>query len=236
MTEPSALNVLVEYEIRRDSCSMSEWLDVWHDRAMDALEGEPGTITYEAAVSQDHPEQVLVFERYIGGQASLDAHTSRAAHTQLMQTMGERNMTRRRVMSNAFSDIDHYGWWTRDNGSSPMQAENVILTIIGTRFADESAKQAYIEVTREHAGYCREAEPGTLVYNGCLAQRDADRGPDIKAGDLIFIAAFRDQAAAVKHRDDPRHVALQPVLAEIPRERKFALTYLTSGKGFLWKE
>jgi quinol monooxygenase YgiN len=235
MTDSSALNVLIEYEIRKDSCSMDEWLDVWQDRAVDALGGEPETSTYEAAVSQDHPEQVLVFERYSSGQASLDAHSSRAAHAQLMQTMSERNMTRRRVMSNLFSDIDHYGWWTRDNGGSPMLAENVILTIIGTRFADEQARQAYIDVTREHAVYCREAEPDTLVYNGCLAQRDADRGPDIKTGDLIFIAAFRDQAAAVKHRDDPRHVALQPVLAEIPRERKFALTYLTSGKGFLWK-
>ncbi len=235
MTTPSALTALIAYEIRKDSCSMNEWLDVWRERAVDAFEGEPETCTYEAAVSPEHPEQVMVFERYSGGQASVDAHTSRAAHTRLMQTMSERNMTRRRVMSNVFSDIDHYGWWSRDNGGGPMQTENVIMTIIGTRFADESAKQAYIDVTRAHADYCREAEPDTLIYNGCLALRDSDRGPDIKAGDLIFIAAFRDQAAASKHSEDPRHIALQPLLAEIPRERQFALTYLTSGKGFLWK-
>ena len=85
MTTPSALNALIAYEIRKDSCSMNEWLDVWHERAADALEGEPETCTYEAAVSPEHPEQVMVFERYSGGQASVDAHTSRAAHTRLMQ-------------------------------------------------------------------------------------------------------------------------------------------------------
>ena len=46
--------------------------------------------------------------------------------------------------------------------------------------------------------------------------------------------AFADEAAAIKHRDDPVHVALQPKLAELNRERILAQSYLTSGKGFLW--
>jgi hypothetical protein len=66
--------------------------------------------------------------------------------------------------------------------------------------------------------------------------RDSDRGPDIKTGDLLFVAAFKNQAAAIKHRDDPRHLKLQPVLEGIARERRFALTYLTTGRGFLWRE
>jgi hypothetical protein len=67
-----------------------------------------------------------------------------------------------------------------------------------------------------------------------LAVRDADRGPAIRQGDLLFIAAFADEAAAIKHRDDPAHVALQPKLAELNRERILLQTYRTSGKGYLW--
>ena len=65
--------------------------------------------------------------------------------------------------------------------------------------------------------------------------RDADRGPDVRAGDLVFVAVFADEAAAVQHRDDPRHQALQPKLERIGRERTFWQTYRTTGKGYLWR-
>jgi quinol monooxygenase YgiN len=67
-----------------------------------------------------------------------------------------------------------------------------------------------------------------------LAIRDADRGPAIRQGDLLFVSAFADEAAAIRHRDDPEHVALQPKLAELNRERILVQTYRTSGKGYLW--
>ena len=235
MSDGSPLTALVEFEVRTTNNSVEEWLEVWHERGRDALNGEPETSAYEAAVSQQNPSQILVFERYTHGQTSIDAHVNREAHVTLTETMGSRNMTKRRVMSNLFSDIDDYGWWSRGNGGEPMQEENVIITLIGTHFDDAAMKQRYIEVTRDHTNYCQSAEPDTLIYNGCIAKRDSDRGPDIKAGDLVFVAVFRNEEALLKHRDDPRHLELQPVLEGIKRERKFALNYLSTGKGFLWK-
>jgi quinol monooxygenase YgiN len=236
MANHSPLTALVEYEVRVENSDVGQWLDVWQARGQDALFGEPETLAYEAMQSQQNADQILVFERYKNGQSSLDAHIARTAHATLIETMGSRNMTRRRVMSNLFSDIDDYGWWSRDTGADPMQEAGIIVTLIGTHFDDEAMKQRYIEVTGDHANYCFVAEPDTLIYNGCLAMRDSDRGPDIKTGDLLFVAAFKNQAAAIKHRDDPRHLKLQPVLEGIARERRFALTYLTTGRGFLWRE
>ena len=235
MSNQSPVTALVEFEVRTSGTSVADWLAVWQDRSEDALDGEPETSAYEAAVSEDNPNQVLIFERYTGGQASIDAHVNRPAHVALTATMGERQMTRRRVMSNLFSDIDDYGWWDRNDGRGPMRDSDVILSVLGTRFPDPASQQEYIELTRRHADYCRSEEPDTLIYNGCIAQRDADRGPDIKAGDLIFVAGFRNKAALLKHRDDPRHLELQPLLNDIRRERKFTGTYRTTGKGFLWK-
>ena len=231
----SPLTALVEYEVRTDSTSVNEWLDVWQDRGEDALVGEPETSAYEAAVSDQDTGQVLVFERYTNGRASIDTHIERPAHTTLMETMGGRKMTRRRVMSNHFADIENYGWWSRAVGETPMRDANVLITLIGTRFASDKMKQRYIDVTGEHAAYCFEAEPDTLIYNGGIAQGDADRGPDIKTGDMLFIAAFKNEAAAIKHRDDLRHVALQPRLNEIERERTFMRTYKSTGRGYLWR-
>lgn len=229
------LMALVEYQVRTETTSVNEWLDVWQDRGEDALAGEPETSSYEAAISDQDTDQVLVFERYINGRASIDAHIARPAHATLMETMGGRKMTRRRVMSNHFADIDDYGWWSRALDEAPMRDADVLITLIGTRFASDEMKQRYIDVTGEHAAYCFDAEPDTLIYNGCIAQDDADRGPDIKIGDMLFVAAFKNEAAALKHRDDPRHVALQPRLSEIERERTFIRTYRSTGRGYLWR-
>jgi len=235
MSDQHPLTALVEFEVRTANNSVEEWLEVWRERAQDALIGEPETIAYETAVSQDNPSQILVFERYTNGQSSIGAHVKREAHISLNETMGGRNMTRRRVMSNLLNDIDDYGWWSRDAGGQPLAEENVVIVLLVSRFEDAVERQRYIDLTREHARYCRSAEPDTLIYNGGIAQRDADRGPDIKAGDLVFVAAFKDDAALLRHRDDPYHVKLQPVLESIKRERKFSMSYLSTGRGFLWK-
>jgi quinol monooxygenase YgiN len=231
----SPLTALVEYQVRTETTTVNDWLDVWQERGQDALVGEPDTSAYEAALSQQDESHVLVFERYAQGQSGIDAHAARPAHAMLMQTMGERSMTRRRVMSNLFADIEGYGWWDRATADNTMSEAGIAITLIGTRFKDAAMKQRYIEVTGEHAEYCREAEPGTLIYSGGLALRDSDRGPDVKTGDMLFVAAFANEQAAIRHRDDPRHVALQPVLNEIERERTFLLSYQSSGKGYLWR-
>lgn len=231
----SPLTALVEYQVRTEKTTVNEWLDVWRARGRDARVGEPDTSAYEALRSLQDESHVLVFERYAHGQSSIDAHVARPAHATLMETMGERSMTRRRVMSNVFADIEGYGWWDRAGSDEFMSKPGVSITLIGTRFADAAMKQRYIEVTGEHADYCREAEPGTLIYSGGLALRDSDRGPDIKAGDMLFVAAFADDQAAIAHRDDRRHVELQPELNDIERERTFLLSYESTGNGYLWR-
>ena len=231
----SPLTALVEYQVRAETTTVDEWLDVWQKRGQDVLVGEPDTSAYEAARSLQDESHVLVFERYAKGQSSIDTHVERPAHTTLMETMGKRSMTRRRVMSNQFADIEGYGWWDRAQSDEPMSDASITITLICTRFTDAAMKQRYIEVTGEHADYCREAEPGTLIYSGGLALRDSDRGPDVKAGDMLFVAAFANEQAAKAHRDDPRHVALQPILNEINRKRTFLLSYKSTGNGYLWR-
>ena len=117
--------------------------------------------------------------------------------------------------------------------AGPMNQAGISITLIATGFADDAMRQCYIDVNGEHAEYCRQAEPGTLIYRGGLALRDSDRGPDIKTGEMLFVAAFADEPTALQHRDDPRHVALQPILNDIDRERTFLLFYTSTGKGYL---
>ncbi|MGK0343897.1 MAG: quinol monooxygenase YgiN, partial [Candidatus Azotimanducaceae bacterium] len=79
----SPLTALVEYQVRTETTSVNEWLDVWRNRGEDALAGEPETSSYEAAVSDQDTDHVLVFERYTNGRASIDAHLARPAHNTL---------------------------------------------------------------------------------------------------------------------------------------------------------
>ncbi len=110
------------------------------------------------------------------------------------------------------------------------------MTTLETRFPDEQSRQHYIDVTASHADYCREAEPETLIYSGGLELRDNDRGPEIKSGDLLFVAVFANEAAAEKHRVDTRHQDVQKELESITRERILMNSYATTGCGFLWAE
>lgn len=114
-----------------------------------------------------------------------------------------------------------------------MNQAGISITLIGTRFADDAMRQCYIDMTGEHAQYCRQAEPGTLIYSGGLALRDSARGPAIKTGGMLFVATFVDEPAANQYRDDPRHLALQPILNDIDRERTFLLSCTSTGKGYL---
>ncbi len=230
----SPVTALVEFEIRAQTTTMSEWLQVWSHRGEDALHGEPDTSAYEALTSLTEERQVLIFERYLKGDASLQAHMDRPAHAILVETMGARRMTRRRVMSGLFADVDGYGWWGRPEQVEAMREPGIRATIIVTRFADEESRRKYIELTGAHAEYCHTTEPGTLVYGGGVALRDSDRGPGFKAGDLLFVAAFADEASAEKHRVDIEHAKMQEKLDMIERERVLVQSYETTGCGFLW--
>ena len=45
------MTALVEFQIRTEETTMDDWLAEWQKRAQDALEAEPETTAYAAAVS-----------------------------------------------------------------------------------------------------------------------------------------------------------------------------------------
>jgi quinol monooxygenase YgiN len=236
MGDNSPVTALVEYQIREENTSMDAWLAEWDIRARDAFDGEPETVAYAAAVNMEAPDQVLVFERYTRGDASLATHSARAAHKHLIETMGARNMTRRRVFSLLANDVPDYGWWQRsDAGSGDVEGQSLVL--VGLRFADEAARGEFLRLSAEHADWCLANEPDTTVYSGGLARADVDRTLDVKADDLVFVMGCASVDAVTRHAEEPRHVALGARLAElgIAPENTFTRTYRTTGRGFLWR-
>lgn len=232
------MTTIVEFQIRPESNSMDEWLAEWDLRARDAYEGEPETSAYAAAVNLENELNVLVYERYDHGQKSLDIHTARPAHAALMAAFGERNMTKRLVMVTQFEDIPDYGWWARPDRADASTATGNILVVLGMRFATTQMRDDFVGLSSQHAQYCWNEEPDTLVYSAGLAMADAERDLDVKAGDVIFVMGCTDIAAMEKHRDDPNHLALGAKFAEqgIEMEVPFTFSYRTAGNGFLWRD
>ena len=236
MTDPNAsMTALVEFQIRTDETTMGDWLDEWQKRAQDALDAEPETTAYAAAVSLEDESCVFVCERYVRGGASLKFHMERSSHAALNETMGARRMTKRRVMGTGFFDVPDLGWWRR--GDSTRIQRDAIIVLFGLRLADDAQRSDYMRISQGHADYCWVEEPDTLIYSGGIATRDADRGPDIKQGDLILFMACTDMTAVEKHSQEPRHLALRQQLIKAGGEMTttFQKTYRTTGHGFLAK-
>ncbi|MBT4162174.1 MAG: hypothetical protein HOE54_12770 [Gammaproteobacteria bacterium] len=236
MTDPNApMTALVEYQVRTEEITTSDWLDVWQKRAQDALEAEPETTGYAAAASLDDESCLFFYEHYDQGNTSLKFHMERPSHTELNETMGARRMTKRRVMSTGFLDHPGFGW--RGRGGKTLILSGAIIVISGLRFGDDAQRTDAIRMSQEHAEYCWNEEPDTLIYSLGIAAQEADRGPDIKRGDVIFMMACTDMAAVEKHSQDPQHLALGPVFAKAGIETTFTFTkmYRTTGHGFLAK-
>lgn len=235
MSSDQPMSVIVEFQIRKESGTMRSWVAEWDKRAADAREAEPETAAYAAAIPLDDDSQVLIFERYDRGQSSLDIHMKRPAHAKLGEVMGERKSTKRRVMSSLFTDVPDYGWWGRPETRDA--AGPCVLTVVGMRFEDEAKRDTFVTLSAQHAAYCWENEPDTIIYSAGIAQKDSDRGPDIKQGDLIFVTGCTDMAAVEKHRDDPNHIALGDRFTEagVVMNITFKRQYQTTGNGFLWR-
>lgn len=233
MNEP--ITVLVEYQIRPEATSRDEWLTEWRARAEDARVGEPETGAYAAAVNLSEPLNVLVFERYQQGAASLKAHMERDAHATLISNMGSRNMTKRRVLSTRATDLD-YGWWRRTD--APGNQQGVYLTVFNMRFNNDAQKSAFLDMARAHIEWCRSNEPDSLIMGLAEADADADREIDLKAGDLLLINGYTDEAAFRRHHEAPEHVAFSERVKASGNapENLFFRTYLSTGDGFLWRD
>ena len=231
------MTAIVEFQVNTETTSVEQWLEEWSKRAEDARVGEPQTPSYAAALNSEARDHVLVFERYSQGDISLKEHLNRSAHQKLHERMDAENMTKRRVMSTHFVDVEGYGWWARPEQQDVMMRPGVIITVLGMRFPSEQQREKFIQLSQAHAEYCWTEEPDTLIYSGGLALSDADRELDIKTGDLVFVMASTDMEAMVKHRDDPKHLAIGERLSAegINVEGTFLRSYETTGDGYLWK-
>ena len=225
---------MFEYEIAAETISKQAWLQNWSERTQDALGAEPGLQACAAMGSLDCDEQVVIFERLENGTAARETLAERPDHAALRQRMGQTDMTRSRVRSLRFVDLPDYGWWRRPERHDKRFAAGVAVTLIATRFADDNSRQTYLRLTRDHARYCYLKESGTLIYSAGEACVDSERALGVQSGDLLFVAAFADDASAEKHRVDLAHVKLQEKLVNVPRTRVFVRSYVTTGYGFLW--
>lgn len=231
------MTAIVEFQIRTENTSLDQWLDEWQKRADDAYEHEPETTAYEAAVNIADESRVLIFERYEHGRSSLKKHMARPAHKELTEYMGARRMTKRRVLGNQGFDLPGYGWWSRKETASPGQAAGRPLILLAMRFAQSKPRERFIELTGEHARYCLEEEPDTLVYSGAIAANDGKPDSPLLKGDFLFVMTCTDDAAQEKHAVDPNHIALGAKFAAegLEIESSESFQYRTTGRGFLWR-
>ena len=231
------MTAVVDFQVNSETTTTDEWLHDWAARADDARDGEPDTPAYTSALNTESKDSVLVFERYAHGDESLKKHSEREAHKHLYSRMGEYNMTKKRVMSARFDDVNNYAWWSRKDHVNLMNEPDVILTVLGMRFETAEQRDQFIDLSQVHAQYCWDEEPDTLIYSGGIAASDADREIDLRKGDLVFVMACTDLAAFEKHRDHPNHLALGEKFAQagINIESSFMRTYRTTGHGYLWK-
>ena len=237
MNDSQPITVVVEFEVDTDAVSVDEWLDVWEDRADDAYDHEPETTAYEAAVNVEEPSRVLVFERYSNGPAGLQTHMERPSHRTIGEAMGARRMNKQRTFANVAVDIPDYGWWERPEFASPARLDDCPFIFLQMRFADEASRERFIALSAEHARYCLDAEPGTLVYSGAIAGEDHESHSTLASGDLLFVMVCKDDAAVEKHAADPNHVALGEKFAAegIEIASTVVVPYRTTGRGFLWR-
>lgn len=231
------MTATVEYQVRKESVTLNQWLQEWAKRADEARLGEPGTLAYEAAVSLEDDSKVLVFGRYLHGQSSLEDHTQRPAHAVWKEIMDGRRMTRRRVMNASFTDLPDYGWWARANRERSEDGKtsgDTILVIAVWRVEKPAMKDPFLELARSHARYCWDNEPDTLTYSGGIANQDFD-GADIVLGDLVFVIECSDMQALEKHVNDPPHVAMGEKMkaAGIRVAPSYRQLYRTTGLGFM---
>ncbi len=227
---------VVEFEIRTETTTTTEWLDEWEKRAQDAYDHEPETTAYEAAVHVEDETRVLVYERYERGLSSLQIHMERPSHKAIGEAMGSRRMIKRRSLVNIAFDVPDYGWWSRPNLAPSAKGTEHSLTLLGMSFATPTHRHRFIDLSREHARYCWDAEPDTLVYAGGVVADFPDSDP-WAAGDLLFAMACTDAAATEKHATDPNHLALGEKLRTegIKITNAEATQYRTTGRGFLWR-
>ena len=244
--------VLVEYQVRAETTTRAQWLEVFAPRARAAWLGEPDTLAYEAMVAED-ATQVLCFERY-RNRAALEAHTASPAHAALVAEMAARRMTKRMVLPPCLLRPvlrDAGFFWTRggDGNTAPGAPRASVgrrgrpCHILSLRIDEpghrDKHRDKFLSIVAAHARWVREHEPGTLVYGAATAVTDVRKGDcDVKKGDLIFVLICADRDAMRRHTLHPQHKALKQWMrcASGGRDvftRTFSRRFATTGLGFL---
>lgn len=222
MPENKPFTMFFGVEVREETSTVQEWLDIWGKRATDAADFEPDTSAYAGCVSMampqigatvSNPKEVLVFERYSSGRRAVELHSARQAHRDLVKEQLELRNTKRATLLNLWSE-DLWGFARKDRPAPPgprdyVDGKGPVLLVAIWRFATDAVREEYIRVSsQEFVPYCWENEPGTLTYYGGLIQTPAARGPQVEKNDVLLVWECVDEAAAQKHHEDPVHQAL----------------------------
>ncbi len=184
--------LIPEFEVDHETVSRDEWLRVWGVRATDALDHEDYTPSYGAAVALDQPNQVLIFERYAGGEDALRRHMARQAHDALMNEMTARQMTKRRVAMAWLAEVSDWGCWTPRDPSLPSSGHE--LSVLGFAFPDDAARHAFIESSRARAAEVLEANEAVVIGAMTVTQVDRRR-PEMRVGDVFVVAMAANSGA-----------------------------------------
>lgn len=231
IADPNApMTALVEYQVRTDEATVSEWLNEWQKRAQDAFESEPKTTTYASAFSFEDESRLFFFEHYENGWAGLKAHLERPSHAALNGIMSARRMTKRKVMGTGFFDLPNFGWRGRNGGE--VISDRVLFDISGLRFGCDASKSEGIRLLHEYLARDVAQETEILMVSGGVTTRDADRCADIKRGDLILAMASFNSEAMEAHI---LQLGERLIDAGIEVTPSFKKKYRTTGHGFLLK-
>ena len=161
MSDTTAMTIAVEFEVRVENTSVEGWIETWGARAKDALEFEPKTTAYEAAVARDDPNRVLVFERYEGGDATLREHMNRPAHQELMARMQAERMTKRRPWIAMGYELEGFGWRFSNAADGGISRGGAVIEITAIHAPD---RENVVDGLRLHADQTLEPGGGTLLY------------------------------------------------------------------------
>ena len=174
-------------------------------------------------LSDENDSSLLIYERHIAGSSTTRPYQPASANGQVS------------AMQIECHDIVGFGWWSRNLIGSQQAQLNLSMMCI--RFPDEGHLQGFIKLSQNHAAYCWEAEPDTVIYSAGIVTSYSESDLDIESGDIIFIMGCTDEAAVQKHLEDPKHVALGYQLydADIRLTPTLTKSYKTCGDGFFYK-
>ena len=223
------ISFFIEFQIRKESCNMQEWLAEFAKRAAAAERDEPGTLAYAALVNDNKPDNVLIYERYSSA-AAQQAHGKHPAHKVFTDTLGKRKMTKRMVQQGMFEEKAGYPFGTKPLVNSGKDTRVMFVNVPPKAFGvPENLPDDFFKTFAETgpAPKVLKTEPGTESYVfGKLV--NAQRG-DLKNGMFSIVEAYANEDAFKTH--------ITNVFGKMRPDLKasFDASWKVSGTGYLFK-